>query len=361
MKNKIDIKYHDSLVGSLILTNENEVYFEYDENWIKTGFSISPFSLPLKKELFKVTKPYFDGLFGVFADSLPDAWGRLVFDRYLKKNNLSQKDILERLTYVGDSGMGALEYYPSKSQNSIIYEYDLDEIQKDCNKLLNELEIEDINKMYSMSGSLGGARPKILLSIDNEEYLVKFQSKYDEKDACIWEYNYMNYASKCGINIPKIKLLKGKYFAIKRFDRSNKKKIHTITVAALLESDFRAPAVDYLDLLKLTMILTKNKDDIIQMYRRMIFNVLFENLDDHIKNFSFYYDESDKKYRLAPAYDLTKSNTYYGEHTTSVNGKGKDITKEDMIKVGKEIGLKEDKCKKIIDEITMIKAASLLN
>ena len=106
-----------------------------------------------------------------------------------------------------------------------------------------------------------------------------------------------------------------------------------ISVAALLECDFRAPSLDYNDLIKLTQILTRRDEDVLEMYRRMVFNVLIDNQDDHAKNFSFIFDETSSTYRLGPAYDITPGKTFYGEHTTSVNGKGRDITDEDMIEV----------------------------
>ena len=147
----------------------------------------------------------------------------------------------------------------------------------------------------------------------------------------------MSLAKEAGMNIPTIKLVNSKsgkqYFLIKRFDRESNKKIHMISAAALLEVDFRAPSLDYNDLIKLTRVLTKNDDDVMEMYRRMVFNVLINNQDDHAKNFSFIYDDANKTYRLSPAYDITPGRTYYGEHTTSVNGKGKNITDDDMLNV----------------------------
>jgi serine/threonine-protein kinase HipA len=147
----------------------------------------------------------------------------------------------------------------------------------------------------------------------------------------------MSLAKKTGINVPEIKLITSKsgrhYFLIKRFDRENGGKIHMISAAALLEVDYRAPSLDYNELIKLTRVLTRNEGDVEEMYRRMVFNVLIDNQDDHAKNFSFLYDEQNKVFRLSPAYDITPGKTYYGEHTTSVNGKGRNITEDDMLKV----------------------------
>ena len=136
-----------------------------------------------------------------------------------------------------------------------------------------------------------------------------------------------------------------------RFDREQGEKIFSITFAALLEADFRAPSCDYETYLKLVNVLTKeNGNDVKQMFKTMCFNILTHNRDDHTKNFSFLYTE-DKGWRLAPAYDLTYSDTYLGEHTSSVNGKGKDIAKDDLIKVGMDAGLKKDYCIECLEEI----------
>ena len=123
-----------------------------------------------------------------------------------------------------------------------------------------------------------------------------------------------------------------------------------ISVAALLECDFHAPALDYNDLIKLTRILAEDDEEVMEMYRRMVFNVLIDNQDDHAKNFSFLFDATNKVYRLSPAYDITPGRTYFGEHTTSVNGKGKGITDQDMLLVAKNNRLNMDEAKAIIQK-----------
>ena len=360
MIKKIDVFAHNIKVGTLALTNDNRVAFQYTDEWIEKGFSINPFKLPLSKQLFFANSSHFKGLFGVFADSLPDSYGELLLDRYLKSKNININELncLDRLTYVGSSGMGILEYVPDLSVESDRNDIDFDVIQKECNDLLDSKEIKNISALYSLGGSSGGTRPKSLIKYEGEDYIVKFSSKFDPKNIAELEYKYMSLAREAGINIPDIKLitsrLGNKYFLIKRFDRCHDKKIHMISAAALLEVDFKAPSLDYNDLIKLTRILTKNDDDVLEMFRRMVFNVLIDNQDDHSKNFSFIYDDTNKTYRLSPAYDITPGRTYYGEHTTSVNGKGKNITDEDMIKVALnnmiDRGIAEsiiDKCKKV--------------
>ena len=363
MIRKIDVFANTIKVGTIALTNDNRVAFQYADEWIEKGFSINPFKLPLSKQLFFASSPHFKGLFGVFADSLPDSYGELLLDRYLKSKNISvsQLTCLDRLAYVGTSGMGILEYVPDLSEETNRSNIDFDAIQKECNDLLDSKAVDNIDELYSLGGSSGGARPKSLIKYEDEDYIVKFSSKFDPKNIAELEYKYMSLAKEAGINIPDIKLVTSKtgnkYFLIKRFDRDNNKKIHMISVAALLEVDFRAPSLDYNELIKLTRVLTRNENDVLEMFRRMVFNVLIDNQDDHTKNFSFIYDDINKTYRLSPAYDITPGRTYFGEHTTSVNGKGKNITEEDMLKlaINNKIGLGVaqliiDKCKSVIDK-----------
>lgn len=339
MIKKIEVFANKIKVGTLALTNDNRVAFQYTDEWIEKGFSINPFKLPLSKQLFYATSPHFKGLFGVFADSLPDSYGELLLDRYLKSKNVNINELtcLDRLAYVGSSGMGLLEYIPDLSIEIDRNNIDFDVIQKECNDLLDSKEVDHIDELYSLGGSSGGARPKSLIKYEGEDYIVKYSSRFDPKNIAELEYKYMTLAREAGISIPDIKLvtskLGSKYFLIKRFDRNGDKRIHMISAAALLEVDFRAPSLDYNELIKLTRVLTKNDEDVLEMFRRMVFNVLIDNQDDHTKNFSFVYDDSSKTYRLSPAYDITPGRTYYGEHTTSVSGKGKDITDEDMLKV----------------------------
>ena len=354
----LKVKYNGRYVGTLAMLNNGMVAFSYEENWLENGFSISPFSLPLEKKVFVPTKNFFGGLFGIFADSLPDAWGRLLLDRLLTEKKLDKNiNILDRLAMVGKSGMGALEYEPDYEVTDINTISDLDYIAGECTKILKTKYSKDLDSIFKMAGSSGGARPKILTTIDDENWIIKFASQFDSDNIGIQEYNYSLCAKHCGIEMTKTHLFKSNvcdgYFGTVRFDKKNgSDNVHVATVAALLEADFLAPCGDYNDLFKLTRILTEeNKNDIENMFRRMCFNVFAHNLDDHVKNFSYMYDEKNNKWKLSPAYDLTFSNTYWGEHTTSVDGNGKNPGVKELLSVGIKAGLKKDKCEYIIDEI----------
>lgn len=353
----LKVFYNDILVGTLAKTPERVVAFEYDLNWLNNGFSISPFSLPLIKKVFIPKYEPFDGLFGVFNDSLPDGWGRLLVDRLFLKNKINPVEIdnLNRLAVVQESGMGALTYKPEhrfQTENDVS---NLDILAQECSKILESQNSDNLDELFQLGGSSGGARPKILTSIDNEDWIIKFPSSIDSKNIGEKEYQYSLCAKDCGINMTETKLLPSEicsgYFGIKRFDRKNGKKVHMVSASGLLETSHRLPNLDYNLLMKLTLELTRNYEDIEQLFRLMCFNVFAHNRDDHSKNFSFLYDDNKKEWHLSPAYDLTYSSSFNGEHATTINGEGKNPNLDDILAVAKNIGLNEKSAKNIALDI----------
>lgn len=353
----LKVFYNDILVGTLAKTPERVVAFEYDLDWLNNGFSISPFSLPLIKKVFIPKYEPFDGLFGVFNDSLPDGWGRLLVDRLFLKNKINPVEIdnLNRLAVVQESGMGALTYKPEhrfQTENDVS---NLDILAQECSKILESQNSDNLDELFQLGGSSGGARPKILTSIDNEDWIIKFPSSIDPKNIGEKEYQYSLCAKDCGINMTETKLLPSEicsgYFGIKRFDRKNGKKVHMVSASGLLETSHRLPNLDYNLLMKLTLELTRNYEDIEQLFRLMCFNVFAHNRDDHSKNFSFIYDNNKKEWHLSPAYDLTYSSSFNGEHATTINGEGKNPNLDDILAVAKNIGLNEKSAKNIALDI----------
>ena len=358
----LQVLFDNRVVGTLALAANHKVVFQYDDSWLEQGFSISPFSLPLENQVFVPTKDYFDGLFGVFADSLPDHWGRLLLKRLLlaHEQNPDKLTVIDRLAIVGKSGMGALTYYPEQSFSEENDNTDLDELAFQCQKILHTEYSDKLDELYRLGGTSGGARPKIMTTINDEDWIIKFSAHVDGENAGKMEYDYSCCARKCGITMSETKLFPSEvcegYFGINRFDRisdiSGTKRVHMLTAAALLELDFEQPSLDYHSLMKLTKIITRdNKDDVENMFRRMCFNVFAHNRDDHSKNFTYLYDESADSWRLSPAYDLTYSNTYYGEHTTTVDGNGRNPGKKELLAVGTMAGMKKELCMDIITEI----------
>ena len=360
----LQVLYDGKVVGNLALMAGRKIAFEYSEEWLETGFSISPFSLPLKEQVFIPTKEYFGGLFGVFGDSLPDGWGNLLLNRMLRKKGMKPEEMtmLNRLAIVGQSGMGALTYRPEEHFSFEPQGYDLDDLALQCQKILNTEYSEKLDELYLLGGTSGGARPKIMTEIDGENWIIKFPAHVDKKDVGKMEYDYSLCAKACGIVMSETRLFSSDicpgYFGTKRFDRriekNEIKRAHMLTAAALLELDFNQPSLDYHELMKLTKILTRDcTEDVENMYRRMCFNVFAHNRDDHSKNFTYIYNEKDDMWRLSPAYDLTYSNTYYGEHTTTVDGNGKNPGKKELVAVGVQAGMKKTYCERVAEEIRL--------
>ena len=360
--NALQVFYDGKLVGTLAMTADHKAAFQYSEEWIENGFPISPFSLPLKKQVFVPTKDYFDGLFGVFADSLPDNWGRLLLDRLLRahKQNPDKLTVLDRLAIVGKSGMGALTYYPEKKIDEQYGDVDLDELAEQCRKILNTEYSDRLDELYRLGGTSGGARPKIMTTVNGEEWIIKFPAHMDGENAGKMEYDYSCCAKKCGITMSETRLFPSEkcegYFGVKRFDRisdkNETKRIHMLTAAALLELDFQQPSLDYHSLMKLTKILTRdNEKDMRERVRRMCFNVFAHNRDDHSKNFTYLYNDEKDRWSLSPAYDLTYSNTYYGEHTTTVDGNGRNPGRKELLAVGIAAGMKKEICIESMDMV----------
>ncbi len=354
----LSVFYREQLVGRLAMTKDGKVAFEYDDIWLEHGFSISPFSLPLEKKVFVPTKPYFGGLFGVFADSLPDAWGNVLLNRVLRKNGVKPDRItpLDRLAFVGTSGMGALNYQPEMRMIAPVSGVDYDVLARECQKILQSQESVRLDDLYRLGGTSGGARPKIMTEVDGEDWIIKFPAHIDSMNAGEMEYQYSLCAKECGIDMPDTKLFPSKecsgYFGIKRFDRDKGERCHMLTAAALLEVNFEEPSLDYHSLMKLTKILTRDcKVDVENMFLRMCFNVFAHNRDDHSKNFSFIYDDNERMWRLSPAYDLTYSTTYFGEHTTMVDGNGVNPGEKELLKVGMAAGMTKKRCNLLMEKV----------
>ena len=323
---------------------------------------MNPFSLPLEQKVFIAKIDPFDGLYGVFADSLPDGWGHLLVDRFMLNNHIDPRKMgaLSRLAIVGKSGMGALTYKPEFTIAQKSSQLDFDSIATECSKILKSEHSHQLDNLFFLGGSSGGARPKILTTIDDEEWIIKFPSLDDNKNIGKQEYDYSLCAKECGILMEETRLFPSHkcdgYFGTKRFDRitipnQQFEGIHMVSVSSLLETSHRIPNLDYDILMRFTLSLTKEFEEIEKLYRLMCFNVFAHNRDDHSKNFSFLYLEKVRRWVLSPAYDLTYSYSIGGEHATTVHGNGNNPGRQDLLQVAKEIGFPQRKAKEIADEI----------
>ena len=279
------------LMGRLLLKNR-QIFFEYDAAFIKTGLELSPFKLPLKAGVIASNDRTFEGLFGVFNDSLPDGWGRLLLDRKLMNSGLNPKTLspIDRLGFVGSNGMGALSYEPENPSAISPITKDLDEIETEIQATLDENDAY-VDELLVLGGSSAGARPKVLLSLDGEDWLIKFRSSFDPKDISAIEYAYHLMAKEAGLMVPESKLFPSRkglgFFGVKRFDRNRDSRIHMHTIAGLLHADHRASVLDYESIMKATLYLTKDIRQCDIQFRNAVFNVLSHNRDDHSKNFAF--------------------------------------------------------------------------
>ena len=357
-------------VGRLAIRN-GIIYFEYDNDFLQTELEISPIKLPLQRGVVELPRDPFEGLAGVFNDSLPDGWGRLLFDRMLRSEGILPSEVtpLDRLAHVGLHGLGALVYEPDKSPNFDDEIIDLDVLASQTKEVLEGNSDEVIAELLALNGSSAGARPKALIGVDKERknisfgahqlsdgfepWMVKFPNSQDGNDSGAIEYVYALMAKEAGIAMPNVHLFSSQkgngYFAVKRFDREGNKRLHMHTVSGLIHSNFRFPSLDYEDLLSLTSYLTKDIREVEKMFRLAVFNVMAHNQDDHAKNFSFLMNELGE-WKLSPAYDLTFSNGPGGEQSTMVLGEGRNITLQHLLKLGREAQLSKNFIESVIDQ-----------
>lgn len=398
-------------VGTLMI-HEGRIYFEYDAAFLDQGLSISPIHLPFQLGLQRFERDVGDGLAGVFDDSLPDGWGRLMVDRHIKGLGITPTHLhpIHRLALVGSLGMGALVYRPtaadslgalipnnehasmaptSSQARSLVW----DELAHQAQQVLADFAGEPAEvfaRFQAINGSSGGARPKVVCWISEDmewvslgpdpqkkafeasshppvslkPWLVKFPNQSDGAYSGAVEFVYAQLAALAGIEMMPVHLFESEqsgtglgYFGTWRFDRSElvsfedrPKRWHLHSAAGLLHADFRVPALDYVDLIKLTARLTRNQADVWSMYRLAVFNVLAHNRDDHGKNFSFLMDEMGQ-WRLSPAYDLTFSQGIRGEQSTLVAGVGRDPGVDDLKRLAREVGMEARQVQREIDAV----------
>lgn len=357
-------------VGDLI-ADSGKIYFKYDVGFLNSALEISPFKLPLKEEIMSANPIPFDGLFGVFNDSLPDGWGRLLLDRTLNSRNQSSFQVspLDRLAFIGKKGMGALIYEPEiENENHFSNTIELDYIASEMEHILQGAASDSIEELFAFGGSSGGARPKITVGYNPiteqiiygtlnlpdgyEHWIIKFASSQDFVDAAQVEYAYYLMALSAGIEMTTCKLFQGKsgkfYFGTKRFDRIGNQRLHLHSACGLLHDDFRMSTMDYGHLMDAGFQLEKHVQVYEKVLRLAAFNLYSHNRDDHSKNFSFLMDSAGK-WKFAPAYDLTFSSSSRGWHSTSFAGEYQNPKQAHLLELATTFGMK--KPMEIINEV----------
>lgn len=359
------------VVGELAESGRR-TYFEYDPEFLRRPLWLSPFKLPPEPGLVEHRDHDFGPLFGLFDDSLPDGWGLLLMDRFLRQQGsaLAEVSALDRLAFLGTRTMGALTYHPpaeASRQDARIL--DLHEMSQASEEVLAGHGSEVLPQLLRAGGSPGGARPKVLVGVRGESilsgeedlppgyehWIVKFRARDDPPDVGPVELAYSIMAREAGVSMPPARLFETaggeRFFGVKRFDREGNRRYHVHTFGNLIHADFRVPGCDYRQLLEVTKVLTRNHQDVLECYRRMVLNVLTHNRDDHVKNFAFRLNDAGE-WELAPAYDLVFAPGPGGEHTMTVAGEGRAPGRSHLLKLARAAGVADPEAESILREVS---------
>lgn len=375
---------------------KNYASFEYDRNFLDSRIEVSPLRMPLGKNVYEFPmlagEPFY-GMPGLVADSLPDRFGNAVIEQWLMSlgKSLSDFTAIDRLCYTGKRGMGALEYVPASTDIKDIDEnINVREMVKFASDILANrerisLKVDDkltYAQLVQVGSSAGGARAKAIIAWNEETnevrsgqtnlgpgydyWLMKFDNVTkngdhgleDQPEYTLIEYAYYLMAQKAGIVMNECRIYESDgdhHFMTKRFDRINGKKLHMQSLGAVAHISYQEPGAIGYELAAMYMKeLGISYKEIEQFYRRMVFNCLSVNQDDHVKNISFIMDRNGK-WSLSPAYDVTFSynptNKWLRAHQMTVNGKTVEIGILDLLEAGNKMGIKERKCKEIISEV----------
>ncbi len=357
-------------VGRLAWANTHAV-FEYDRAFITSGLRINPnLGAPAPALLEPKNPRVFRGLHGVFADSLPDAWGEALLRRRAEAENVAYDTLnaLDRLAWVGSTAMGALSYVPDYAQKPKDAPVDLDRYAAEAFAILQGEIDRVVPALIALGAPSGGARPKILVSLDDAgrasavekpgyvPWLIKFRGPHDPADITRLEAAYADMARSAGITVSATRLVGeggAAYFATQRFDRSGAsgdQRIHTLSFAAFLDADWYVPSGDYDLALRVVRNVVRDVQALEEMYRRMVFNVVAHNRDDHWKQHALLMT-ADGSWTLAPAFDLTPNSGPGGEHYLTINGRGKNITVDDLLAVADAHAIRRPKAQALIDQV----------
>jgi len=348
-----------------------QVVFEYDPAFLRDPLWLSPFKLPPEHGLVEHRDHAFGPVFGLFDDSLPDGWGLLLMDRFFQQQGsaLAEVSVLDRLAYLGTRTMGALTYHPpadpADRHPRIL---DLHEMAHASAQVIRGTAREVLPQLLRAGGSPAGARPKVLVGVGGDaiisgeedlppgytHWMVKFHAREDPPDAGPVELAYSLMASDAGIAMPPTRLFETaqgeRFFGVERFDRRGNHRYHVHTFGNLIHANFRIPSCDYLELLEVTRILTRNHQDVLECYRRMVFNVLTHNRDDHVKNFAFRLTD-DGVWELAPAYDLVFAPGPGGEHSMTVGGEGRAPGRSHLLRLAAPAGISSREAEAILHQV----------
>ncbi|MGR9244927.1 type II toxin-antitoxin system HipA family toxin [Rhizobium leguminosarum] len=372
----LDLVGSERHLGTLAWSNdERRAYFEYSTAFLAAPLPVSPFNLRENPSLIAAPRDPFDGLHGLFNDSLPDGWGRLLLDRRLQKAGIDYHLLtpLDRLSAVGKTGMGALAYIPelADDERKPADDIDWDWFVEQVDLVQAEMDIADIDTLQGAQGGSAGARPKIMIGFNKaqntfaldygqdmepgfDRWMVKARGVGDPIDIGVEEQAYALMARAAGLDMAETRTFdtrKGsRLFATKRFDRTSAGRLHMHTASGILNASHRQASLNYGQLHKLTLMMTRDNSEVLRMFRRMVFNVYARNRDDHAKNHAFLMNAAGR-WTLSPAYDLTFSSGPGGEHSLDIAGEGRNPDMKHLLTVSRQASISDQDAKDVVDQV----------
>jgi serine/threonine-protein kinase HipA len=402
MSTLAEVRLWNTTIGSVLLgDSDSYASFEYDASFAQSGIQVAPLVMPLSRSVYRfpnLAYQTFHGLPGMLADCLPDRFGNALIDAWLSRTGRSSFNAVERLCYTGKRGIGALEFYPLIEQDSnadkkleiaslVNFASEILKYRENFRAYWNAESSDNtsaLSQILSVGTSAGGARAKAVIAwnprtnevrsgqIEAEGgfqyWIMKFDGVTENKDKELAdpkgytniEFAYYLMAREAGINMSECRLFTEgmrQHFMTKRFDRTDDgDKIHMQSLGALAHFDFNSTgAYSYESVFPIIRSLDMPVDDVEQFFRRMVFNILARNQDDHVKNIAFLMDRFGN-WQLAPAYDVTfsfqKGGLWTGRHQMSMNGKRDDFIIEDFKQCEKTAGLPRGRAEETVREIS---------
>ena len=352
----------------LLADDGTTLLFEYTPEALAQGLELSPLHLKLRAGAYGGFPQHLHRLPGLVADSLPDGWGLLLMDRLFRQQGLHHPGPLDRLAFVGNRAMGALRFAPAQPRDADEPDWNLLALARESQRALSGEARAALRELALTGGSPQGARPKALVQYDaptgqvstrsdapGMPWLVKLPAQGEHKEVCAIEQMYAELARDCGLDVPASAWFdlspRLAAFGVARFDREQGLRVPVHSLAGLLQVDFRLPgSADYTALLRATCLLTRDAREVEKGYARAVFNVLFHNRDDHPKNFVWRLGR-DRRWRLAPAFDLSFSEGPRGQHHMDICGEGQAVTRGHLLRLAAEGGVPTKAAEAIIDRM----------
>lgn len=353
----------------------NVARFEYDKDFVAKGIEPSPIMMPVQQgrvySFGNLNRDTFNGLPGMLADSLPDTYGRALFDQWLVLTGRTSGNPVETLCFLGQRCMGALEFEPATGPATDgNMKFEIDSLVDVAREALSKKEGFGVNldtdrkaaiaEILRLGTSAGGQRAKAIIAYNKDTgevrsgqitapegfdyYLIKLDGVSAEagfketENYGRLEYSFSELVKRCDIDMTECSLIEENgraHFLTKRFDRENGKKVHMQTLCGIAHYDFKLQrGYSYEQAFNVMRRLRLPYSQAQEMFRRMVFNVVLRNQDDHTKNISFLMD-SDGKWRLSPAYDMgfayNPTGAWTKTHQMSINGKFDNLTRKDLM------------------------------